>query len=167
LNNVYTINEIYTNGFFIENLNIISFIAILCGILVITSKNPIVSLLFLIALFASISSYLILIGLTFIGLSYLIIYIGAVSILFLFILMLINIRISELQNNTSNSIVLGIIVIFAFNYLLYNLLPSNITIFNNYNNIINTFFLNFTKKIYYQSSIESYNYNVFFSTSKT
>ncbi len=41
---------------------------------------------------------------SFISLSYLIVYIRAVSILFLFILMLINIKISELHSNTNNSI---------------------------------------------------------------
>ena len=53
----------------------------LLGILVIISKNPIVSVLFLIGLFLCISCYLILTGLNFIGLSYLLVYIGAVSIL--------------------------------------------------------------------------------------
>merc|ERR1712225_42694 len=96
----------------------ISFVAILCGIFVIISKNPIVSVLFLIGLFLSISSYLMLLGINFIGLSYLLVYVGAVSILFLFILMLINVRISELLSNTSNSIPLAIFITIAFNYPL-------------------------------------------------
>src|SRR5919205_12132 len=110
MNNLFILNETYTNGYRIEVLDFISLISILCGIFVIISKNPIISVLFLIGLFAGISSYLIILGLTFIGISYLIVYIGAISILFLFILMLINIRTSELQSNTSNSIPLTIIV---------------------------------------------------------
>jgi NADH-ubiquinone oxidoreductase chain 6 len=55
-----------------------------------------------------------LLGINFIGLSYILVYVGAVSILFLFILMLINIRISELVSNTSNSLVLGALVIYIF-----------------------------------------------------
>ena len=43
----------------------LSLVAILCGILVIISKNPIVSVLFLIGLFACISLYLIILGLSF------------------------------------------------------------------------------------------------------
>jgi NADH-ubiquinone oxidoreductase chain 6 len=54
------------------------------------------------------------IGLTFIGLSYLLVYIGAVSILFLFILMLIDVRVSELHNDTNNSLYLSIIIAFIF-----------------------------------------------------
>lgn len=133
MNNLFTINETITNGYKIEALDIISLFSILCAILVIISKNPIVSVLYLIGLFASISSYLILLGLNFIALSYLIVYIGAVSILFLFILMLINIRISELQNNTKNSVFLGIfITIFLYNSI-FPILPKQIANLNNNN----------------------------------
>src|ERR1017187_3955767 len=126
MNNLFIINEYFTNGYVDYMLNILSLLAIINAILIIVSKNPIVSILFLIGLFASISSYLILIGLSFIGLSYLIVYIGAVSILFLFILMLINIRISELQSNTKNSIPLAIIITIFFNYTLFQSLPYSI-----------------------------------------
>ncbi len=95
--------------------------------MVIISKNPIISVLFLIGLFLSISTYLILLGINFIGLSYLLVYVGAVSILFLFILMLINIRISELISNTSNSVPLAIIISILFNYSINIILPYNIS----------------------------------------
>src|ERR1700686_1538166 len=108
--NLFLLNEIYTNGYRIEVLDVISLVAVLCSILVIISKNPIVSVLFLIGLFLSIASYLMILGLNFIGLSYLLVYVGAVSILFLFILMLINVRISELLSNTRNSIPLAIFI---------------------------------------------------------
>jgi NADH-ubiquinone oxidoreductase chain 6 len=137
MNNLFIIYETYTNGYRTNILDIISLLAILCGILVIISKNPIVSVLFLIGLFANISCYLIMLGLSFIGLSYLIVYIGAVSILFLFILMLINIRISELQSNTSNSIPLAIVIAISFNYVVFQLLPYNIAILNNFFNLNN------------------------------
>ena len=78
MNNLFILHERYTNGYITDVLDIISLLAILCGILVIISKNPIVSVLFLIGLFASISCYLIMLGLSFIGLAYLIVYIGAV-----------------------------------------------------------------------------------------
>ena len=68
-----------------------------------------------------------MLGMNFIGLSYLLVYVGAVSILFLFILMLINVRISELTSDSSNSIPLGIIIGVFFNITFSKLLPSNIT----------------------------------------
>jgi NADH-ubiquinone oxidoreductase chain 6 len=137
MNNLFLINETFTNGYISNILDIISILAVFCGISVIVNKNPIISVLFLIGLFASVSSYLIILGLSFIGLSYLIVYIGAVSILFLFILMLINIRISELQSNTSNSIPLTIIVGISISYYLFQLLPYDIAILSNFNSNLN------------------------------
>ena len=57
-------------------------------------------------------------------LSYLIIYVGAVSILFIFIIRLIDIIHSELENYTSNSILLSIIIGFSIQFILLKLLPS-------------------------------------------
>jgi len=120
---LYIVNEMTFNGYSAVNLDILYIIAILLGILVIVSKNPIVSVLFLIGLFLCIAAYLILTGLNFIGLSYLLVYIGAVSILFLFILMLINVRISELLIDSINSIPLAILIGGLFNYFVNNVLP--------------------------------------------
>jgi NADH-ubiquinone oxidoreductase chain 6 len=168
MTNLFILYETYTNGYATNVLDIISLLAILCSILVIVSKNPIVSVLFLIGLFASISSYLIMLGLSFIGISYLIVYIGAVSILFLFILMLINIRISELQSNTSNSIPLAILIAILFNYPLFQLLPYNIAVLNNNFNLNNLLYnislnQNNSKMVINNTSTEA----VFFVTSKT
>jgi NADH-ubiquinone oxidoreductase chain 6 len=62
-------------------------------------------------------------GMVFIGIAYLLVYIGAVSILFLFILMLINVRISELQGNTNNGLPLALIIGTFLYYFLYKTLP--------------------------------------------
>jgi NADH-ubiquinone oxidoreductase chain 6 len=129
--NIYTIPN-SLNGFSIEFLYIITIISLLSGILIIITKNPIVSVLYLILLFSSISCYLIFIGMKFIGLSYLLVYVGAVSILFLFILMLINIRVSELISDTSNNIPLAILTILAFFIPFSNLLPDNRTNMENF-----------------------------------
>ena len=120
---LYVVNEMTFSGYNVYSLDLLYLVAILLGIFVIISKNPIVSVLFLIGLFLCISVYLILTGLNFIGLSYLLVYIGAVSILFLFILMLINVRISELLIDSINSIPLAILVGSFFNYFVNNILP--------------------------------------------
>lgn len=128
--NLYLLNENITNGFHSLALNFVTLAAILCGIFVIVSKNPIVSVLFLIGLFLSISIYLMMLGINFIGLSYLLVYVGAVSILFLFILMLINIRISEIISTTSNSIPLAIIIGSLFFSTVYQALPLPLSLVN-------------------------------------
>jgi len=174
MNSLYILNETFTNGYRSEILDVISLAAILCGILVIISKNPIVSVLFLIGLFLSIASYLMILGLNFIGLSYLLVYVGAVSILFLFILMLINVRISELLSNTSNSIPLAIFITVAFNYPLYQVLPYSIASFNSYtvdlNNTLNDIWYNnysdSLNKIFKLNSAELDSGEISFVTSK-
>ena len=59
MENLFLLVESYTNGYSIALLDCIFLTSILCGIFVIVSKNPIVSVLFLIGLFLSIASYLI------------------------------------------------------------------------------------------------------------
>jgi NADH-ubiquinone oxidoreductase chain 6 len=130
--NLDLLSETYTSGLRVEFLDIISLLAIISGALVITSKNPIVSVLFLIGVFFSIAGYLIMLGLSFIGFSYLLVYVGAVSILFLFILMLINVRISELLSNTNKSIPLAILIIISIICVVNSILPFYVTSFNSY-----------------------------------
>jgi NADH-ubiquinone oxidoreductase chain 6 len=125
MQNLFTLNETFTNGLTYSLLYLISALSILCGILVIVIKNPIVSVLFLIALFLNIAGYLMMLGINFIALSYLLVYVGAVSILFLFILMLINVRISELVTDNNNSLPLAAIIGIIFNIALFKLLPNN------------------------------------------
>ena len=132
MENLYLLNDIAINGFSTNLLDIISITSILCGIFVIISKNPIVSVLFLIGLFINIAFYLMILGINFIGLSYLLVYVGAVSILFLFILMLINVRISELVANSTNSIPLAIMI--GIFFIATQLFPFN-TNFDSIRNI--------------------------------
>ena len=110
----------YYTGF----LDLLVILSIFSGIFIIVTKNPIISVLYLILLFSSISCYLIFIGIKFIGISYLLVYVGAVSILFLFILMLINIRVSELTSDTNNNIPLAVITIIAFFVPFNRLMPD-------------------------------------------
>lgn len=119
----FTLSESTTNGYSVECLDVLSVIAIIFAMGVILNKNPIASILSLIGLFGTISVYLILSGLTFIGFAYLIVYIGAVSILFLFILMLINIRTSEFDSNSVNSLPLALFISIIFNYILIKIIP--------------------------------------------
>jgi NADH-ubiquinone oxidoreductase chain 6 len=84
-------------------LDLLAFGSVLSGILVIISRNPIISVLFLIAVFVNVACYLILLGINFIGLTYLIVYVGAIAILFLFVVMMLNIKLVELQDSTEDS----------------------------------------------------------------
>ena len=124
---ILLINDYITNGFKVEFLDILYIISILFGVFTIISRNPVVSVLFLIGLFVNVAGILILSGINYLGLSYILVYVGAISILFLFILMLINIRISELLSETNNDIPLAILTVLLFYYIIGQVLPCNLT----------------------------------------
>jgi NADH-ubiquinone oxidoreductase chain 6 len=126
MSNLYVLHDIYY-GYIIGFLDILIILSLLLGVFIIITKNPIISILYLILLFSSVSCYLIFIGIKFIGISYLLVYVGAVSILFLFILMLINIRISELISDTNNNIPLAVFTLLIFFIPISNLLPETKT----------------------------------------
>lgn len=77
-------------------LSALAFAAVLSGILVITAKNPVISVLFLISVFINVAGYLVLMGVAYLGLVYIIVYVGAIAILFLFVIMMLNLRLVEL-----------------------------------------------------------------------
>ena len=68
-----------------------SIIAVLAAIMVIISKNTVSSVFFLILDFISISCLFIMIGAEFLGMIMLIVYVGAVAVLFLFVVMMLNV----------------------------------------------------------------------------
>lgn len=141
MNQLLAINDILTDGYIVEWLDVLSIFAIFFAGAVMNTKNPIVSLMCLIALFSSISVYLILIGFTFIGLAYIIVYVGAVTILFLFVIMLIDIRTSELHINYWNGVPLALLAMILLNFILFPWLPYYITVINNSERIISNFIL--------------------------
>jgi NADH-ubiquinone oxidoreductase chain 6 len=107
-------------------LDLLAFGAVLSGIFVITAKNPVISVLFLISVFINVAGYLVLLGVAYLGLAYLIIYVGAIAILFLFVIMMLNLRLVELidtgQEYTQN-LPLGAIIGSLFFFELLSLLP--------------------------------------------
>ena len=109
--------------FFIE---ILGLGAIFSALLVVSSKNPAVSVLFLISVFLNVSGYLVLKGLGFVGISYLILYIGAIAILFLFVVMMLNIHIAELNaiaSEYNQNMPLGLFLVFLLFVELFSFLP--------------------------------------------
>lgn len=109
--------------FFIE---ILSLGAIFSALLVVSAKNPAVSVLFLVSLFLNVSGYLVLKGLGFVGISYLILYIGAIAILFLFVVMMLNIHLAELnamENEYNQNMPLGLFLVFLLFVELFSFLP--------------------------------------------
>ena len=93
---------------------IFSFIAIVSAIMVTVSKNTVHSVFFLILDFISISCLFIMIGAEFLGMIMLIVYVGAVAVLFLFVVMMLNVAQQKNQwfsaSESSKHIPIGLIV---------------------------------------------------------
>ena len=87
-----------------------SLITIFSSIMVISSKNTIHAVFFLILDFVSISSLFIMLGAEFLGMITLIVYVGAVAVLFLFVVMMININFSELKSGFLNYLPFGSLI---------------------------------------------------------
>ncbi|CAN5312683.1 NADH-quinone oxidoreductase subunit J [soil metagenome] len=71
---------------------ILSFVAILSAVLVIFSKNPIYSVLYLIVTFFAIAGHYILLNAQFLAVVHIIVYAGAIMVLFLFVIMMLNLN---------------------------------------------------------------------------
>lgn len=76
-------------------LDLLAVSTVLAAVLVITARSPIVAVLYLIGVFVLAACYLVCLGITYVGLTYLVVYVGAVAVLFLFVVMMLNIRLSE------------------------------------------------------------------------
>tara|TARA_Y100001970_G_C14174487_1_gene826149 strand:+ start:323 stop:955 length:633 start_codon:yes stop_codon:yes gene_type:complete len=91
-----------------------SFIAIVSAVMVTVSKNTVHSVFFLILDFISISCLFIMIGAEFLGMIMLIVYVGAVAVLFLFVVMMLNVSQQKNQwfisTESSKHIPIGLIV---------------------------------------------------------
>jgi NADH-quinone oxidoreductase subunit J len=88
---------------------------LIAGLLVITSKNTVQSVLYLILVFLLCSLLFIYLGADFIGLIILIVYIGAIAVLFLFVVMMLNIRL--LENSFNFSIYMPIIILLSLIFI--------------------------------------------------
>ena len=80
-------------------INFFSILLIVSSVMVIVTKNPLHSVLFLVSSFLAASIILFLFENEFLALFFLIIYLGAIAILFLFVVMMLNIKHVELQNS--------------------------------------------------------------------
>ena len=93
---------------------IFSIIAVVSAIMVTVSKNTVHSVFFLILDFISISCLFIMIGAEFLGMIMLIVYVGAVAVLFLFVVMMLNVAQQKnqwfLSDESSGHIPIGLII---------------------------------------------------------
>ena len=87
-----------------------SFVAVASSLMVISSKNTVHAVFFLILDFVSISCLFIMLGAEFLGMITLIVYVGAVAVLFLFVVMMINIDFAQLKTGFLEYMPFGLLV---------------------------------------------------------
>ena len=141
-------------------MNLSAFGTLLSGVLTITAKNPVISVIYLIFTFVFAAGYIILIGIQFIGISYIVIYVGAIAVLFLFVIMMINIKLTDiLETGTqyTKNLPLAISIGSLFLYLIYGIIPFN---FYNVPSLLISSFHN----TWGPAAVNIFNNNLFIST---
>jgi len=74
-----------------------AFIAVASGVMVISSKNPVHSVLFLIMAFFNSAALFVLLGAEFLAMILVVVYVGAVAVLFMFVVMMLDINFVEMR----------------------------------------------------------------------
>ena len=118
-------------------IDLLAFGSLISSVLVITSKNPVIAVIFLISVFVNAAGYLILLGIGFIGITYIIVYIGAITVLFLFVIMMINIKLTDILDAGSQytkNLPLALAIGSLFIYEFFTIMPFTF----NYVSLIST-----------------------------
>lgn len=115
-------------------------LATLAAFFVINSKNAIYSVLFLILVFFNTSGILLLLGVDFFSMVFLVVYVGAIAVLFLFVVMMLHIKINEMTEKKLKYIPLGLSVgllfLFQIVYITEKESLPMLSIFPSFENII-------------------------------
>ena len=85
-------------------------VAVASGVLVVSARNPVHSVLFLIVVFFNAAALFLLIGAEFLAMILVIVYVGAVAVLFLFVVMMLNIDFLELRSGFVRYFPIGAVV---------------------------------------------------------
>ena len=89
---------------------LLAFVAIGAALMVVVARNPVHSVMFLITTFFSAAGLFILMGAEFIALLLIMVYVGAVAVLFLFVVMMLDIDFAKLRSGFASNMPLGLII---------------------------------------------------------
>lgn len=87
-----------------------SAVLLLSGFLVITARNPVHSVLFLVLAFFNAAGLFILLGAEFVAMILVIVYVGAVAVLFLFVVMMLDVNFAGLRKGAMQFVPLGVVL---------------------------------------------------------
>jgi NADH-quinone oxidoreductase subunit J len=89
-------------------------VCIASAVMVISSKNPVHSVLFLILAFVNAAGLFVLMGAEFLAMILIVVYVGAVAVLFLFVVMMLDVDFAELRQGFLNYLPVGGVIAFIF-----------------------------------------------------
>jgi NADH-quinone oxidoreductase subunit J len=87
-----------------------AFVAVAAGVMVIASRNPVHSVLFLILAFFNSAALFVLMGAEFLAMILVVVYVGAVAVLFLFVVMMLDINFVEMRQGFLQYLPVGMLV---------------------------------------------------------
>src|SRR3981189_3639253 len=95
-------------------------VCVASAVMVIVSRNPVQSVLFLILAFVNASGLFVLMGAEFLAMILVVVYVGAVAVLFLFVIMMLDVDFTELREGFLEYLPIGLVIggIFMFELLL-------------------------------------------------
>jgi NADH-quinone oxidoreductase subunit J len=95
-------------------------VCVASAVMVIVSRNPVHSVLYLILAFVNASGLFILMGAEFLGMMLIVVYVGAVAVLFLFVIMMLDVDFVEMREGFMQYLPVGLVIggIFVFELLL-------------------------------------------------
>jgi NADH-quinone oxidoreductase subunit J len=103
-----------------------SSLAVISSLMVIRSENPVHSVLFLILAFFNASGLLLLLEVEFLAMLFIIVYVGAVAVLFLFVVMMLNIKVSQDTGDVLKYLSIGAIIGIIFLLEIFLVVEGNL-----------------------------------------
>jgi NADH-quinone oxidoreductase subunit J len=85
-------------------------VAVVSGFLVVTARNPVHSVLWLILAFFAAAGLFVLLGAEFVAMIMLIVYVGAVAVLFLFVVMMLDVDFAALRSSAQQYLPVGVLI---------------------------------------------------------
>jgi len=128
--------------------------SLISATMVISVKNPVHSVLFLILTFISSAGLLFLLEVEFISLIFIVVYVGAIAVLFLFVVMMLDIKISDSKREFLKYFPVGSFLGFAFLIEIFIILTENLDS-SPYNQIAGNLYINWLEKVDYSTNIEA------------
>lgn len=87
---------------------------VVSGMLVVTRRNPVHSVLFLILAFFNAGGLFVLAGAEFLAMLLIVVYVGAVAVLFMFVVMMLDVTVVEMKQGFLNYLPIGLVVVVVF-----------------------------------------------------